>query len=206
MRYIRAMAESPPRGFFWTRTATMLDSTGTALVPAGGQEEFADGYDAVWLRAAELGADPQAAVAASSMYGWLKEPGERVLSWVTTLRTLRDIAHFWGDPSDTALDELHPPSGSGPLALYEARERATQLRANAVRGDDVVVGVGTWGFEFTPRSLYGVIAIQASAAVAELPSFKRCHYCKGWFRVYRSSRKYCIDRHKWAKDAPGKGG
>jgi len=28
----------------------MLDSTGTALVPAGGQEEFADGYDAVWLQ------------------------------------------------------------------------------------------------------------------------------------------------------------
>ena len=205
---MRAMTEPPRRGFFWTRTTTMLDPTRARLIPAGDREEPSEAplFDALWLRLAELGTDPEATVAASSAYGWLNGPNELVLNWVTTLRTLNEIAHYWGDPSDTALDELHPALNSGPLAIYAAREHATHLRVNAVRGEDVVIGVGTWGFEIKPRSLYGLVALQASAAVADLPRFKRCHYCRGWFRVHRSSRKYCIDKHKWAKDAQEKGG
>jgi hypothetical protein len=195
--------------FFWRRSPVRLQqggSEGFRLVlgdPLLEAESEATRTDAIalWLCLAGWpdSASPEGVRLSAETYGFLRGPGELVADWLALVHTLRSIAAPWGNPSDLGQIELPPPSPGAQGAVLRARELAQELRETALRCGDVRLSSGAWNFTPEPRTMFGQVTLQASAALVELPRFRRCDFCRRWFMPGRSDQQFCSARHRAAR-------
>ena len=195
------------RDFSWTRSPVALSQDRQQLVLTAETEEPSDApaLDALWLRLAALPNTEEAVAAAANEYGFLTRLGEGVSYWLQTRQQLREIAQLWGEPADLALHELRFSKGGDFTTIRQARELAHEMRRTAIIGDgiamdrDIKIVPGLVNYEVQPRTLFGLLTVQVSAALERRRLYRRCAYCGGWFAVRRTDQLYCLPKHRGTK-------
>jgi hypothetical protein len=147
------------------------------------------------MQLAQLRKTPEQYRAFAGEYGLLRRDGERIADWALFAGLLERIAMLWGDRRRA---ELPPPDPHETAALELAHGYAAALRRLALEEGDIRIVSGTTDFACLPSSLAGFLVLQVTAALHELPRFRKCERCKGWFSPTRSDQRYCLDRHRWA--------
>ena len=66
-----------------------------------------------------------------------------------------------------------------------------------VRGD-VSLDAGEFNFQIAPRTLAGVLTMQATRTMIIPQHFRKCAHCQGWFAVGRADQRYCMAKHRFA--------
>jgi hypothetical protein len=148
-----------------------------------------------WMRLAQLRKTNEQYKAFASEYGLLRRDGERIADWALFAGLLERCAVLWGDRRRA---ELPPPDPHKTAALELAHGSAAMLRHMALEEGDVRLVPGTTDFVCLPSSLAGLLTLQVTSALHELPHFVKCRRCKGWFARGRADQRYCLDRHRWA--------
>ncbi len=197
-------------GFSWPRSQVAL--VGRRLVLAGNTEtpSLAPAIAGFWMRLATLPRVPEEFAAFAGEFGVLRRYEEEIEDWEAMSRGFAEVAKPWGAPiilpflADSAtageplVAEALPPPGIGSAAvLIEAQTVAVALRQAAISRGDIGLDAGASFFEIAPRTLAGFLVAQACRSLIELPGFKRCRWCGGWFAVGRNDQVFCCSRHRW---------
>jgi hypothetical protein len=147
-----------------------------------------------WFRLAACPRGSKGYVAFASANGFLRRDRESVQDWIEWTRLLRHIAEPWGN-LDSTQDLAFPPSGAS-AATALAHVHAADMRQQAIAHRDVHLGVGATDFAATPLTLAGYVAGEASRALIEQPTFRRCHHCAQWFSPSRKDQLFCLPGHR----------
>jgi hypothetical protein len=160
----------------------------------------------VWMRYATCRSDKVSILDLANGLGLLRGPGETFADWREFTAQLALLAKPWTTcvmPETTELDpdretELSPPGPGAASLMMIAHAYARALRQEALVRGDVSLDAGDVSFEIAPRTLAGVLTMQATLALTERPRFRKCAYCQGWFAVGRADQRYCMAKHRFA--------
>ena len=179
----------------WVWTAPKRIEREAGLIRFEGWREYEPArVPALWLRVAELGADPDGWAHAVERYGPLldtfgEEPrAERYERdpWVRAIGHLWTVSSLWKEAD--GIWELPP---APPVELTGAYRRLQNELTRVIADDGVKLALHGLDPVPEPATLESFLWFAAAAAVRERARHKRCERCDGWFPIRRSDAQYC---------------
>jgi hypothetical protein len=148
------------------------------------------------MRYARCKKQPRAFAQLASQHGFLRTATETPADWKALVTRLEPIGALWTEP---AAGDMAPPGPGYGAAIASALASMQELCQEAVSRGDVAVGANNSLFEVQPRTLAGLLILQAATDLELRPAFRRCGYCHEWFAVSgRLDQLYCVAQHRHA--------